>query len=112
MLLPKIISGLGVIFMTLGLLNGFLNGDFFNDGALLFENPWGIMSLIDLYVGFILFSMWIVFREDNKFIAFLWVMLTMILGFFTGALYVFIKLFESKGSWKVFFLGNNHEHLS
>ena len=31
----------------------------------LISNPWGIVSLVDLYVGFTVFSMWIWFREAD-----------------------------------------------
>ncbi len=31
--------------------------------AKLLAMPWGIVSLVDLYVGFALFSIWIVYRE-------------------------------------------------
>ena len=38
MKLGKIIAWLGLIAMTLGLMNGFMNGDFFVDGGKLFED--------------------------------------------------------------------------
>ena len=105
MKLAKIISGLGVLAMTVALFNGFINGDFFADGNAILNNPWGIVSLVDLYVGFIIFSMWIFFREKNILISIVWIVLMMILGFFTGALYVLIVLVTSKGDWLAFFLG-------
>lgn len=106
MKLAKIIAILCLIAMTAGLLNGFLNGDFFEDGKELLENPWGIMSMIDLYVGFVLFSMWIAFREKHVLAVFVWIALMMILGFFTGSLYVLIALIQSKNDWKTFFMGS------
>lgn len=105
MKLAKFITWIGLIAMTAGLANGFINGDFMEDGAKLMANPWGVMSLIDLYVGFVLFSMWIFHRENNKLIASLWTVLMMILGFFTACVYILIKLYSSKGDWKVFFHG-------
>lgn len=111
MKLAKIISLLGVIAMTLALFNGFINGDFFADGDVILNNPWGIVSLVDLYVGFILFSMWIFFREKNIVISIVWIVLTMVLGFFTGALYVLITLYASKNDWLTFFLGHRKNAL-
>ena len=35
----------------------------------LISNPWGIVSLVDLYVGFTVFSMWIWFREADAIVA-------------------------------------------
>jgi hypothetical protein len=81
--------------MTAALLNGFLVGDFFDDGGLLLDNPWGIVSLVDLYVGFVLFSIWVYVRESNKVVAVTWIVSIMVLGFFSGALYVFIHSMKS-----------------
>ncbi len=106
MKIAKILSLAGVLAMTYALYLGFSQGNFFEDGSLILANPWGIVSLIDLYVGFTLFSMWIVFREKNLIIMILWVAAMMILGFFAGALYVFIHLYTSKGDWQRFFFGH------
>ena len=42
---------------------GFIVGDFWKDGGKLIENPWGIVSLFDVYVGFFFFIGWIAYRE-------------------------------------------------
>jgi hypothetical protein len=105
--LAKIISILGVLAMTVVLLYGFTVGEFSSDGSKLLANPWGIVSMVDLYTGFILFSGWIVYREENKIAAALWVLAMMVLGFFTGSLYALIALFRSGGDWKQFWLGKH-----
>lgn len=111
MIKGKIISWLCLIAMTIGLVNGFINGDFFVDGGMLLSNPWGIMSLIDLYVGFTIFAMWIVFREKNISVATIWILLLMVLGFFTASLYL-IKVFnQSNGRWLDFFLGDRKQEV-
>jgi hypothetical protein len=46
--------------------------------------PWGIVSLVDLYTGFILFSIWIVYREQSWWRSLVWVVLMMTLGFSPG----------------------------
>lgn len=109
MRIAKIIAWLGLIAMTAVLLNGFINGDFGADGGALLRNPWGVVSFVDLYVGFALFSLWIGFREKNIFLAVIWIILMMVLGFFTGSLYVLINLYRSKGDWLQFFLGGQKE---
>lgn len=105
----KIIAWIGLVAMTIGLLNGFLNGDFFEDGGKLFSNPWGVMSLIDLYVGFVLFSLWIAFREKHVFQSVVWIVMMMVLGFFAGCLYTLMAFYTSKGDWLTFFLGSKKE---
>lgn len=107
----KIIAWLGLIAMTLGLANGFMNGDFFKDGGELFANPWGVMSLIDLYVGFTLFSMWIAFREQSLIAKFIWILAMMVLGFFTGALYILYAFYTCKEDWATFFFGAKREQV-
>ena len=102
----KIISLLGVLAMSAALIYGFSVGDFGSDGAKLLQNPWGVVSMVDLYTGFILFSGWIVYRERSLPRTFIWVALMMVLGFFTASLYVFLALFTSGDDWKKFWLGH------
>ena len=105
MKIAKLIAALGVLSMTGVLLYGFTVGDFGKDGAELLQNPWGVVSMVDLYTGFILFSAWIVYRERSVVRSVIWVILMMVLGFFTGSLYVLLALFASKGDWKTFWMG-------
>jgi len=105
MKIAKIVSIIGVLAMTIVLVYGFGVGNFANDGSEILSNPWGIVSLVDLYVGFALFSVWIVYREDELYKAIIWVVLMMILGFFTGSLYVLIALLKSNGDMDQFFHG-------
>jgi len=107
MKLAKIISVVGVVAMTAVLVYAFSAGDFAADGGELLANPWGVVSLVDLYTGFILFSGWIVYREESIPSAIFWVVLMMVLGFFTGSLYALIALIRSGGDWKKFWLGKH-----
>ena len=106
MKLAKVISALGVLAMTAALIYGFTVGDFGSDGSKLLQNPWGIVSMVDLYTGFILFSGWIVYRERSILRAAVWIVLMMVLGFFTASLYVFLALSSSGNDWKKFWLGD------
>lgn len=111
MKIAKIIAWLGLFAMTAVLLNGFINGNFAEDGSALLANPWGLVSFVDLYVGFALFSVWIAFRETKVISAIFWILLMMVLGFFTGSLYMLVALYQSKGDWLTFFLGKRKEAL-
>lgn len=104
--IAKGISILGILAMTAALIYGFTVGDFGKDGAALLQNPWGIVSMVDLYTGFILFSAWIVYREKSVVSAIIWVVLMMVLGFFAGSLYAFLALNASNGDWKRFWMGH------
>ena len=103
----KAVSLIGLLAMTTVLLYGFTVGNFLEDGRELLSNPWGIVSLVDLYVGFILFSGWIIYREESIVRTIIWVFFMMILGFFTGALYTFLALQASGGDWQRFWMGKH-----
>jgi hypothetical protein len=105
MTIAKVIALIGLLAMTSILVYGFTVGDFSTEGAKLLAMPWGIVSLVDLYVGFALFSCWIVFREKALLPSILWVILMMVLGFWAGALYILIALQTCGGDWKCFWYG-------
>jgi hypothetical protein len=105
MTIAKVIAALGLLAMTVVLIYGFAVGDFGGEGARLLRMPWGIVSLVDLYAGFSLYSIWIVYRECSWWRAAIWVLLMMILGFWTGALYTLLALLRSGGDWRRFWLG-------
>src|SRR5512133_3661794 len=107
MKLAKIISVLGMLAMTAVLIYGFTIGDFLGEGSKLMAMPWGIVSLVDLYTGFTLFSGWIIYREKSLPVAILWTIAMMTLGFFAGSLYVFLALQNSGNDWRKFWLGKN-----
>jgi hypothetical protein len=107
MKVAKAISLLGMFAMTAVLIYGFTVGDFFGEGSKLFAMPWGIVSLVDLYTGFSLFSGWIIYREKSVLAAILWTVAMMTLGFFAGSLYAFLALQSSGGDWRKFWLGKH-----
>ncbi len=103
----KVVAIIGVLAMTAVLLYGFIGGDFFAEGAQLLALPWGVVSLVDLYTGFILFSGWIIYREKSLPVALAWTFAMMTLGFFAGSLYAFLALQASGGDWRKFWLGRH-----
>ena len=104
----KTVALLGTLAMTAILLYAFTQGDFSEEGKILLGMPWGIVSLVDLYVGFALFSAWIVYREASIGKALVWVLFVMVLGFFTASLYTLIALQRSNGDWDRFWKGARH----
>ena len=100
------VAVLGVVAMASVLIYAFTVGNFGREGQVLLSMPWGVVFLVDLYVGFILFSGWIDYREKSLIRSIVWVILMMVLGNFTASLYVLIALIASRGDWKRFWLGN------
>ena len=105
MKIAKAIAIIGLVAMTGIIGYALATNTFSTDGARLLAMPWGQVSMVDLYVGFALFSCWIVYREKSRARAIIWVVLMMVLGFWTGALYMFLALNASNGDWKKFWLG-------
>ena len=103
--LAKTIAVLGIVAMSLALFHGFNAGDFFGEGSQLAAMPWGVVSLVDLYTGFTLFSCWIFYREKSPTVAVVWAIAMMGLGFFAGSVYAFLALQGSGGDWRRFWLG-------
>ncbi len=68
--------------------------------------PWGVVSLVDLYAGFILVGIWIFYKE-NTVSALVWIFFLMTLGNLTTAIYVIYSLNNSKGNITKFFMGKN-----
>lgn len=107
MQIAKILAFLGMLCMAGVILYALVYGEFRQEGSLLLSLPWGIVSLVDLYVGFTLFSGWILYRERSVFQAGIWILAMMLLGFFIGCLYTFIALHRSQGNWQRFWLGKH-----
>lgn len=103
-----VISLIALLAMTAALIYGFTVGNFSTDGAKILNNPWGIVSLVDLYAGFILFSLWIAYREKSVITTVVWVVLIMTLGFWTGSLYILINTIKAKGNTQQLLLGKHY----
>jgi len=68
--------------------------------------PWGIVSLVDLYGGFILVCLWIAYKESFS-ATIIWSFFVLILGNLTTAIYVIYSINKSNGDIAHFFMGKN-----
>jgi hypothetical protein len=105
----KVLAWIGALAMAGVLIFGFTVGDFKGEGKELLSMPWGMVSMVDLYVGFFLFSAWILFREKSRLRAGIWVFFMMVLGSFTASVYTLAAVYQSKGDWKRFLMGYKFE---
>lgn len=88
---------------------GFAKGDFFKEGGQIIRLPWGVVALVDAYVGFSLFSGWVAFREKSLARSVAWITAIMTLGNVVSGLYTLLALRSSGGSWRRFWLGRRTE---
>ncbi len=100
----KIIAWIGALVMFGMIVFSLSTGDFFGEGSILLGLVWGQMSMVDLYVGFILFYLWIFKREKGWLARIIWFVLMMTTGSLATALYILKAAYTSKTETE-FFLG-------
>lgn len=100
----KIIAWLGAFIMLGMIVFSVMTGDLSAEGSILLGLVWGQMSMVDLYVGFLLFYLWIFRREKGLVSRLVWFVLMMVTGSLATALYILKAAYESKTETE-FFLG-------
>lgn len=100
------LAGVAFLAMAGAIARGFLQGDFAGEGRILLSLTWGQVSLLDVYLGFCIFSGWILYREGRTFSFVLWFLLMMTFGNATASCYILWALSKSGGDWNVFWLGS------
>lgn len=105
MRVAMVMSALACAGMTALIVWATLAGRFGDEGSILFALAWGKVTLGDLYAGFSLFCGWVLFREESKARAAVWVLLVLCLGNAFTMAYVTLALARSGGSWTRFWLG-------
>ena len=91
----QVITVICALAMGGALVYGFGFGEGWSEVRELVGYPWFVVSLIDVYVGFILFACWIAVRE-RVLAAVIWILLLMTLGNIIACGYVFHAIRSSK----------------
>jgi hypothetical protein len=94
MKLIRFLSGLSTLIMGGMIVYSLVVGDFFGEGSILMSLVWGQMSLVDLYVGFVLVYAWMFYREKGVVSRVLWFVGMMLFGNLTLALYIFVESYK------------------
>lgn len=97
---------IGFFIMATGIAYAMIIGNFFEELHIMRPLPWFHLSMLDLYMGFLLFAGWIVFRERSLIRAFIWIALLLSLGNLTACLYGIIALIRASGDWQNFWMGS------
>ncbi len=106
MRLAILLAALFAAVMFALITRAFVVGRLGHEGGALMALAWGQATLADLYVGFALFSGWVIFREASAPRAVAFVVLVMILGNAFAAVYVLVALLRSRGDGSRFWLGH------
>ena len=100
-----VVAWTGLTVMIAALYFGLQSGQLWTELRSITGLPWGVVTLIDIYVGFVLFSCWIVWREPSRLAALAWIALIMLLGNVVACLYVIAALNRSGSDAEKFWLG-------
>jgi hypothetical protein len=76
----RILSALGFLVLAGSIVWAFTQAPFWESVALIIANPWGVVTLIDLYLGFFIVAIVIARFEPNRALAVAIIALTPILG--------------------------------
>jgi hypothetical protein len=101
----RIVGALGLIIMVIFLAYAFIAGDFSVEGDALMAMPWGVLSIVDAYVGLILFCCWVYWREAGSWQSWLWIIAILILGNVLTCLYVLVAAYTCGGNHGRFWSG-------
>ena len=96
---------LAALLMAVALVFGFVSGDFDREVRALAGMPWGIVAMIDVYIGLLFFSAWMIFREQSRLKGALWFIAFLGLGNLATAVYLIKALNEARGRVAVFLYG-------
>jgi hypothetical protein len=80
MVLVRVLTGLGTLVMAAAIVWGFATASFTEEGAALLDLAWGRVTLIDIYLAFLLVWGWIAWRERSAVRAVAWLAATIGLG--------------------------------
>lgn len=83
----RTVSTVGVVLMVAVILRGMVAGDLSAEGSELLGMPWGLTSVVDVYVGAALVLAWIRWRDGARR-ALVWLPVLVVLGHLGSAGYV------------------------
>lgn len=101
----KFVLVLIVLIMTAMIVYGFSEGDFFGEGSIILGIPWGQVTMVDLYSCFVMFGLWVFYREKTIPGALGWFLSFLLLGAPAIALYMLRNLIGARGDVGKIFMG-------
>jgi hypothetical protein len=108
MVLVRVLTGIGTLVMAATIAWGFATASFTEEGAALLDLAWGRVTLIDIYLAFLLVWGWIAWRERSAVRAMVWLAATIVLG--SLALFGYAFLASLRAGTPVAFLVGPHRH--
>jgi hypothetical protein len=101
----KALTAIGFVIMAVAIGYGLTQADLGTEGAVIIALAWGRITLIDIYVAFLLIWGWMAYREASWWRALILLALMIVLGSLTATGYALYALVTSGGDWRRFWLG-------
>jgi len=92
----RIVAWFSTLAMSFMIIFSLMTGDFFEQGSILMSLVWGQMSLVDLYIAFLLVHIWIFYKETKILPKIIWAILLIVTGSLATALYILIESYRTK----------------
>ena len=92
--------------MTGALAWGVAVGDLPIEAGALVSMPWGVVSLVEVYVGMSLFACWVFRREASPLRAGGWMLAAVVAGNVVSCVYVLLALKAADGDAQRFWMGS------
>ena len=105
----SVLAVLGCISMLVSILYAFNSGHFLDEFQIIGNLSWGFVSIIDLYFGLFVFSLWVLWREKFSLTGLFWSVLIIGLGNLSSSVYLLVCVFKANGDVKRFCLGRNYD---
>lgn len=80
--------------MCVSISTAVVEADFWTEVNRITAMQWGKVTVMDLYIGLLLFSGWVYWRENNIRRGLLWSVLILLLGNLMSCLYLLLALHE------------------
>lgn len=93
------------VVMALALIWGVTKGDLWTEGGAILDMPWGLVSLVEIYVGMALFGCWVFWRETSLLRSATWMVAVALIGNLVSCVYVLLALRAARGDVMRFWLG-------
>lgn len=101
----RILALVGCVVMVAMLVYAMSYGYFWHQLYAIASIRWGQVVFADLYLGFALFSAWIVWRQGVSAVAIAWIVALLLLGNLLACIYVLWALHDAKGDGHRFWHG-------
>jgi hypothetical protein len=101
----------GFLLLLGAIIYGVVAKDIIAEGNIMLAVYWGKFTFIDIYIAFIAFYLWIVFREKSILKSIIWFFLIMLGGSMSILLYLFLAVRSCEYSWAKLIVGNRLESI-